>query len=181
MLLGSTSTLIGEFSGMVDELLGKQLFARISWTEPFANDAYPPITTVSTHVPGDIFLVGSTAVTYTFSDRYANQAQCSFLVIILTVDKKPPEVVNCPSIVSETVELGEPGASVTWMEPIAVDISQVAQTSTKNPGDFFFIGETPVTYVFTDSSSNSAICAFTVMVQTREYTISFQKIFDVCN
>ncbi|KAJ8038333.1 Hyalin [Holothuria leucospilota] len=139
----------------------------VIFSEPIVTDnSGTVIVLFQSASPGDFFMTGTTEVTYIYADPSGNTGQCVFNVIVTEVDTTPPEVVNCPSTVSETVELGEPGASITWMEPSAVDISQVAQTSTHNRGDFFLIGETTVTYVFTDSSSNSATCTFTVMVGT---------------
>lgn len=89
------------------------------------------------------------------------------------MDTTPPTVINCPSVVTETIELGLPGTQVPWTEPIATDASEpppVVVVRSRNPGDFFPVGETRVTYTFTDSSSNEAFCIFTVVVQTRKST-----------
>ena len=55
----------------------------ITWTEPTANDnsGMTPTLTQS-HKPGDMFSIGTTQVTYTFTDMTGNQAQCSFTVTI---------------------------------------------------------------------------------------------------
>ena len=55
----------------------------VSWTEPTAVDDSGILPTrTATHQPGDRFDVGMTAVTYTFSDRSGNSAECSFIVTI---------------------------------------------------------------------------------------------------
>ena len=52
-----------------------------TWTEPTATDNTGMTPTVSSsHQPGDSFPVGTTQVTYTFTDQAGNQAQCSFTV-----------------------------------------------------------------------------------------------------
>ena len=55
----------------------------ITWTEPTAvdNSGLGPIRT-QTHQPTDSFPVGTTAVTYTFTDQAGNSAECSFDVTI---------------------------------------------------------------------------------------------------
>ena len=55
----------------------------ITWTEPTATDnsGMTPIVTQS-HQPGDRFSIGTTQVTYTFTDIAGNQAQCSFTVTV---------------------------------------------------------------------------------------------------
>ena len=55
----------------------------VPWTEPTATDNSGMIPTVTqSHQPGDSFPVGSTQVTYTFTDMTGNQATCSFSLTI---------------------------------------------------------------------------------------------------
>ena len=57
--------------------------ATVSWTEPTATDNSGMTPTVTqTHQPGDSFNVGTTTVTYTFTDMTGNQAMCTFDVVI---------------------------------------------------------------------------------------------------
>ncbi|MDO5606833.1 MAG: T9SS type B sorting domain-containing protein, partial [Capnocytophaga sp.] len=53
---------------------------------------------------------------------------------------------------------------VTWTEPTYTDDCPVTVTSTHQSGDRFDIGDTEVTYTFTDSSGNVSTCTFTVTV-----------------
>ncbi len=57
-----------------------------------------------------------------------------------------------------------PSVPVNWNEPTAVDNSggQPTVTSTHQPGQNFPLGPTSVTYTFTDSSGNQAMCSFTI-------------------
>ena len=51
----------------------------VFWTEPTATDnTGGQVTTFQTHRPGDLFPVGTTQVTYTFTDNAGNRAQCMF-------------------------------------------------------------------------------------------------------
>ena len=59
------------------------LSMNIPWTEPTATDNSDMTPTVTqSHQPGDSFNVGTTTVTYTFTDMAGNQAQCSFTVTV---------------------------------------------------------------------------------------------------
>ena len=54
-----------------------------TWTELTATDNSGITPTVTqSHQPGDSFPVGTTSVTYTFTDMAGNQATCTFDVII---------------------------------------------------------------------------------------------------
>ena len=55
----------------------------VTWTEPTAVDNSGGIPTVMrSHMPGETFLVGSTEVTYVFTDQAGNSATCAFLVTV---------------------------------------------------------------------------------------------------
>ena len=55
----------------------------VSWTEPTATDVCSQVTLVTrSHAPGDRFTVGTTRVTYIFSDATGNRVTCSFNVVI---------------------------------------------------------------------------------------------------
>ncbi len=56
-------------------------FRSVTWIEPTAVDnsgGQPSV--VQSHQPGQLFDVGVTQVTYTFTDVAGNQAQCAFTV-----------------------------------------------------------------------------------------------------
>ena len=56
----------------------------VSWTEPTATDNSGIVSlTQRTHAPGNFFLVGSTDVTYTFTDGSGNSANCIFTVTVV--------------------------------------------------------------------------------------------------
>ena len=89
-------------------------------------------------------------------------------IVILTfqtVDTTPP-VIACINDVTTTTTAGSTGTTVTWTEPTATDNSGVVSLTgrTHQPGTFFNIGTTQVTYTFTDGSGNSATCTFNVNV-----------------
>ena len=77
-----------------------------------------------------------------------------------------PTVSDCPTMaITDVAPAGATGMTVTWDVPTATDDSgAVSTTSTANPGSFFPVGTTAVTYTFTDSSGNVAQCIFNVII-----------------
>ena len=56
----------------------------VSWTEPSATDDSGTATlTQRTNAPGSFFVIGTTTVTYAFSDPSGNTATCSFNVVVV--------------------------------------------------------------------------------------------------
>ncbi len=86
------------------------------------------------------------------------------MFVVLSVDTDAPIISNCPDSASYPVSPGTPSTPVTWIEPTAFDNSgqQPAVSKSHEPGQSFFVGTTSVTYTFTDSSGNQAICSFTI-------------------
>ncbi|XP_071489593.1 uncharacterized protein [Diadema antillarum] len=138
----------------------------VTWTEPTATDDSGSVTTTQSANPGDSFNVGSTTVTYTFSDAAGNTAVCSFdVIVVATIDNTVPVISNCPSDIAVQTTLDGSAVAVTWTEPTATDDSgSVTSASTASPGDSFPVGITTVTYTFSDGSGNSAVCSFSVTV-----------------
>ena len=90
-----------------------------------------------------------------------------FLCLSFLVDTTPPTIEGCPPDINEVIELGSPDPAVVWIEPIATDLSPVMTLSQSNqPGMTFPVGTTTVTYIFADSSGNTAVCSFDVIVET---------------
>ena len=60
-----------------------QTSGTVTWTEPTASSSPGvDITVTQSHQPGDSFPVGTTTVTYTFTDMNGNQAVCTFAVTV---------------------------------------------------------------------------------------------------
>ena len=68
----------------------------VTWIEPTASDnsGRTPTRTSSSR-PGDTFNVGSTQVTYTFTDQAGNSAMCMFSIIIGKILKKSQQAISC--------------------------------------------------------------------------------------
>ncbi|XP_072046539.1 hyalin-like [Amphiura filiformis] len=159
----------------------------VSWIPPSATDVSGNVSLLSqSHLPGDSFTPGKTNVVYTFTDGSDNEAHCSFYVNLREVflgnhgnssfiytDTTPPTIINCPSDIHESIELGTLQLVVSWLEPSAVDLkgSAVLQNATHRPGAMFAAeSSTEVSYVFKDESGNVAFCIFSVIVSTVDTT-----------
>ncbi|KAJ8024243.1 Hyalin [Holothuria leucospilota] len=142
--------------------------ANVEWVEPIVEDESGDVISTSNYQPGSTFLPGVTAVRYNFTDSHGNAVSCIFFVHV-GQDTIPP-VVNCPNNVSVQVPLGAEGRSVDWPEPTAMDQSGdvIVLVQSHNPGQFFTVGNTVVTYIFQDSSANNAFCSFHVSVEVLE-------------
>nr|XP_054749016.1 serine-rich adhesin for platelets-like [Lytechinus pictus] len=147
------STDLGQYSGTA------------IWTVPMATDNFGIIDSiVSNYKPGDSFPVGSTLVTYTFTDASRNNASCIFNVTVK--DTEAPVVSNCPSSLTFQADNGQSMGTAIWLLPTASDNSglNVTMTSDYDSEDSFPIGSTTVTISFEDSSGNTAYCSFNITV-----------------
>ena len=66
--------------------------ASYSWTTPTASDNCPGVLLTATHVPGTVFPIGTTTVTYTATDAEGNVTTASFNVTVQ--DNTPPMVLT---------------------------------------------------------------------------------------
>jgi hypothetical protein len=69
----------------------------VNWVAPTATDNCGNVTVTSTHNPGATFPVGTTKVTYTFTDSHNNTSICIFTV---TVKDNTAPVINTPGPVT---------------------------------------------------------------------------------
>ena len=94
------------------------------------------------------------------------------------VDTTPPVVTVSSGTITQAVELGTPGTTVFYTAPTATDNSGTALfvSSSAQPGDFFPVGQTVVTYTFQDPSGNPATGTFTVNVVEGKLT----TVYSVC-
>ncbi len=98
------------------------------------------------------------------TDPSNNNASCSFTITVK--DITPPTIVNCPS--DQSLSTSDAlGTTATWTLPSATDNDglPVVLASSHTPKSFMFPeGSTQVMYTATDSSGNTASCAFIVEV-----------------
>eukprot|EP00057_Strongylocentrotus_purpuratus_P026271 XP_011680745.1 PREDICTED: hyalin-like [Strongylocentrotus purpuratus] len=150
-----------------------QSVATAIWTLPKATDNFGVIETItSNYKPGDSFLIGSTMVTYTFTDGSRNNASCNFNVTV--IDDENPVISGCPGDQYVTSDIGNATSVVTWTPPTATDNSgNQTLTSTSGPGDYFLIGNNTITYNATDDAGNTESCTFFVVVSDNENPVIF--------
>ena len=90
------------------------------------------------------------------------------LSTFISDDNTPPIITPIRVVEKELpMSLGAAGTRVSWVEPTAVDDSGIVTLTSRShdPGSFFPIGRTTVTYVFTDGADNSASMSFSVIVR----------------
>jgi hypothetical protein len=141
--------------------------AAVTWTPPVTgvdvtdNIGIADIT--STHVPGGVFPVGSTVVTYTATDPSGNAATKTFAITV--EDRQAPALFDVPSDIVTAVGEGETTKAVFWAEPTATDNCAVASlVSSIESGAAFPLGTTSVTITATDIHANAITKPFTVTV-----------------
>ena len=140
--------------------------AIVTWTEPTVSDNCPGATMSSNASPGDFFPVGTTTVTYTATDAAGNSSSCSFDITVSDVEDP---VIACPGNIVMDNDPAQCGAVVTWAIPSPTDNCGIDSTiSSSQPGDFFPVNTTTVTYTTTDLSGNVSICSFDITVNDVE-------------
>ncbi len=158
-------------SGMPDNIFMEneagQCGAFATWTEPTAADNCGVTTIESTYQPGSFFLVGETTVAYTAVDAAGNETTASFTVTV--EDTEAPIISVMPNDITAGNDPGQCGAVVTWTIPTASDNCSVTSLqSTHQPGEFFPLGETTVTYTAADAAGNETTASFAVTVEDTE-------------
>ncbi|MCF8247982.1 MAG: HYR domain-containing protein [Saprospiraceae bacterium] len=138
------------------------------WAAPGAGDNCGVTSLTGSHVPGAVFPVGTTTVTYTAKDAANNSATCSFVITVgadpCPGDATAPTISGCPANIS-LLTAGN-SATATWTAPTATDnCAPVTVNNTHAPGATFPLGVTQVTYQFSDKKGNKSTCSFTVTVQ----------------
>ena len=136
-----------------------QCSAEVFWTPPIASDNVGVTSVTSSHAPGDLFFVGTTAVAYTAHDAAGNETTCRFDVEV--VDSEIPTISRCPSNITHVHTDGGSDPTVSWPDLEITDNCQLDTiASTAEPGDLFPFGHSEVSYRVTDTSGNIASCSF---------------------
>ncbi|HEY0109281.1 MAG TPA: HYR domain-containing protein, partial [Fibrella sp.] len=114
-----------------------------SWTAPTATDNCGGAVAVSSNYqPGATFPVGTTTVTYTFTDAENNSSTCSFNVV---VEDNTAPVIACPANITVNNTPGTCGAAVTYtatvtdncLVPGTLSNATATNTNTGQNGVFF--------------------------------------------
>ncbi len=143
----------------------------VNWTEPTATTSCPAggATVVQTAGPsnGDLFSIGTTAVSYEATDDCGNLAVCNFTVTV--VETSSTINLVCPSNITVQVADGETEAIVTWTAPVGTSDCSIGSTSTTqvagmSSGSSFPIGSHTISYETTDGCGSVAVCMFSIVV-----------------
>jgi hypothetical protein len=163
-----------------DGCLGEQLMDFIGLyegaTDPFNGTALPGIMTdtdVTDGFVGGDFPAGVYTILFRYTDpsgpvQGQNPIECSYVIEVL--DDEAPDVTCTANDLNNPNDPGQCGAVVNFTEPTATDLCGPATrvSRTHKPGDFFPVGLTTVTYVFSDAAGNLASCEFVVGVVDNE-------------
>ncbi len=162
-----TDTEAPSWSGVPTDIVASnapgQCAATVPWTEPTASDPCGVTQSSGDAVPGDLFPLGTTVVTYSATDAAGNIGEASFSVTV--EDTEAPVLTGMPTNISLSNEPGVCGATALWSEPTALDNCANVSVSADIPsGSFFTVGTTTVTYTATDASGTQTPATFTVTV-----------------
>ena len=153
--------------------------AIVTWTAPTATDnCNGNIIPVSSHNPGDVFPVGNTVVTYTFTDAAGNTTPCSFTVSV--TDNTPPQIecpdskvvllsnaTTCTGILTAE-QIGLPTVSDNCTNTNDITISWSRSDGASQLDDPFALGTTTISWTATDANNNvSESCQQTITVEDR--------------
>lgn len=108
--------------------------------------------------------VGTTPVVWTVTDAAGNTETCTYYVVVQDVEAP---VITCPSDITQNVDAGVCGATVTF-EATAIDNCSATVSYSHASGSMFPIGTTTVTATATDPAGNSVSCTFDVTIIDNE-------------
>ncbi len=96
--------------------------ATASWIPPTATDDCGGVTSTSTHNPGDSFPLGTTTVTYTFTDGAGNSVPCEFDV---TITADPSMGGASLTIIGDEVDCGDNTLEICIEANDLIDIGSI--------------------------------------------------------
>ncbi len=110
-----------------------------------------------------IFALIATAFIFMFPDNILASAASSV--------SNAPTINNCPNDIVTNLT-NSCTTTVSWDVPTATDPNGIkSQVSTHNPGDFFPVGVTTVTYTFTNDLDLVSTCSFNVTVKYKFFDL----------
>lgn len=153
-----------------------------NWTVPTAIDECSGFTVTSSHNPGNLFPVGTTTVTYTFTDDWGNSSNCSFEVMVADMDGPDIECAQDVSIRLDGTIVSDPsgfitnvettndcnGIKLTFSNPQAQDLCSgivgTTQSSGIASGETFPLGNNPIIFIAQDLEGNTSDCQVNINV-----------------
>ena len=96
----------------------------------------------------------------------SNSVHFFTLSIFFSVVNSTLIIEYCPDNIQVNLATNESAIYVSWSNPYATDgTSNLTFSNSHDPGSLFPIGNTTVTYTFTDTAGNKATCRFNVTVK----------------
>jgi hypothetical protein len=141
---------------------------RLYWQAPTAVDNCSVPTLVASHQPFTCFEVGTTPVTYTFTDTKGNSSVCRFTVTLdnpCLYDTVKPTIFCPENIVRNTTDSV---AYIYWYPPYAYDNCRLDSVVVNREAGYFGVGTTLVTGTATDRRGNQSTCTFRITVNQVE-------------
>jgi len=140
--------------------------AIVNYELPIVFDNCSGATTTITNglMPGAFFPLGTTFLAFEITDAAGNTVQCSFNI---TIEDTELPVLNCPLDITVGNTLDSCGAFVNYVAPLFTDnctSDNAALIAGPEPGGYFEVGTTEVTYSATDNAGNIIECSFFVTV-----------------
>lgn len=134
---------------------------------PLASDNCPGISITYGAPLGSILPLGANTISAIATDAAGNAKSCSFNITV--IDNQPPKILNCQNGSTITVnnDPNQCGAIVTLPNITSDDNCGTVLSFTVTPlasGDFFPVGNTPVTFTAVDDKGNTAQCMINVTV-----------------
>jgi len=164
--------------GVLDTILPVPTFANlpnitaqcsVTVTSPTANDNCAGTLTATTVDPITYNTQGSFVIHWTYDDGHGNIVTQNQNVIV--DDNTIPVISGCLSSITVNASPGQWGSQVNWTPPTASDNCAIdTLISNYNPGAFFTVGTTTVTYTASDVNGNTATCSFNVTVNAPNIT-----------
>lgn len=108
---------------------------------------------------------GSSTQVWMATDAAGNTASCTFTYNV--VDSEDPVINGCPGNITQNNDPGLCGATVSWTVGNIVTSDNCPGErllASHQPGSFFPVGTTTVTYTAIDAAGNTASCSFDVTV-----------------
>ena len=137
--------------------------ALVNWTPPqFDESCSPPVTVLSSHIPGSFFLFGNTVVTYTATDAAGNVRTHSFNINV--VDTQNP-VAKCKDITVSLDAFGTVTVPASAIDAGSTDncfFTYTIPSYTFNCGN---LGLNTRTMTIVDGQGNSASCEAVITVE----------------
>lgn len=138
--------------------------APYSWTSPTASDNCTGVSMSATHVPGSIFPIGTTTVTYTATDAGGLTTVASFNVNVLDQ--------TAPTVITQNITLPLSAAGSASLSPSAIDngsfdLCSGIMNMSVSPSSFNCsnVGQNTVVLSVMDSAGNTATGTAIVSVE----------------